>query len=48
MIKRNYEETLNELLERMTIKEEFKQFENYANQIRKEDDFDDHDDDYYR
>lgn len=48
MMKKNYEETLNELLERMTIKEEFKHFEDYANQIRKEDDFDDHDDDYYR
>jgi len=47
-MKKNYEESLNELLERMNVKDDFKEFEKYAKQIQKEDDYNDHDDDWYR
>lgn len=48
MLRGSYEETLDMILERMSVKEEFNEFREYAEKIRREDDYDDHDDDYYR
>ncbi len=48
MKEQNFKETLDELLKDVNIDEELEKYKEYAHQIKKEDDFDDHDEDWYR